>query len=88
MKIERHTTFKKSFKKRIAPNKKLVNRMSQRIKLFLVDPKNPILRDHKLKGGKITARSFSVTGDIRIVYKRFSSNHVVFLDIGTHNQVY
>ena len=88
MKIERHTTFKKSFKKRIAPNKKLVQRTNQRMKLFLVDPKNPTLKVHKLKGGKRTLHSFSVTGDIRIVYIRFSAEHIVLLDIGTHNQVY
>lgn len=88
MRIERHSTFKKSFKKRILPNKKLVKKTEERIRLFLKNPQNQILRDHGLMGTKRKTRSFSISGDIRIVYRRISKDHVIFLDIGTHNQVY
>ncbi len=37
---------------------------------------------------KIELRAFSVTGDIRIVYFEINDESVLFLDIGTHNQVY
>ena len=88
MKVELHPAFKKYYKKRISNNPKLVAKTASRLKLFRENPANPILNDHPLKGSKNNFRSFSVTGDIRIVYMRVSKNHVILLDIGTHNQVY
>ncbi len=88
MKIELHPYFKKSYKKRISNNPKLVLKTAQRINLFQENSDEPILRDHQLKGSKNNLRSFSVTGDIRIVYMKISEEHIILLDIGTHNQVY
>lgn len=62
--------------------------MAQRIELFKINPANPMLHDHALKGTKLGLRAFAVTGDVRIVYKLEPSECVTFLDIGTHNQVY
>ncbi|MBI3486516.1 type II toxin-antitoxin system YafQ family toxin [Candidatus Daviesbacteria bacterium] len=47
----------------------------------------PTLKDHKLIGKKFGFRAFSVTGDIRVVYKLINSD-VWLYDIGSHNQVY
>lgn len=88
MKIEIHPDFKKSYKKRISNNPKLVLKTAERINLFQDDSDEQILRDHQLKGSKNNLRAFSVTGDIRIVYKKTSRDHIILLDIGTHNQVY
>lgn len=88
MKIELHPDFKKLYKIRIARNVKLVKQTAERIALFQKDPTNPLLKEHSLKGKKHSFRSFSITGDIRIVYFQVSKNHVIFFDIGTHNQVY
>jgi len=49
--------------------------------------KNPSLRLHPLKGLRKGYYSFSVTGDIRIVFYIFKGD-IYFVDIGTHNQVY
>lgn len=88
MRIELHPSFKKSYKKRIANNPKLVAKTAERLKFFTKDPTNPILKDHPLKGSKIGFRAFSITGDIRVVYKPVSKDIIILLDIGTHNQVY
>lgn len=88
MKIERHPKFEKNFKKRIATNSAKARRFAERFKLFLVDPSNEVLKDHQLEGKKKSFRAFSVSGDIRVIYERISKNHVIFLDIGSHNQVY
>ena len=88
MKIELHPDFKKSYKKRISNNPKLILKTAQRINLFQENSDEPILRDHQLKGSKNNLRAFSITGDIRIVYMKISDEHIVLLDIGTHNQVY
>lgn len=88
MKIERHPNFKKSYKKRIANNPQLVKKTEDRIKLFQKDQTSPILQDHNLTGARREFRAFSITGDIRIVYFQVYRDHIILLDIGTHNQVY
>lgn len=88
MRIERHPNFKKSYKKRIAKSPQLVSKTEDRITLFKNDPTNSVLKDHQLTGTKNAFRSFSITGDTRIIYLRISKDHVILLDIGTHNQVY
>ena len=88
MKISLHPSFKKAYKVRIAQNKKLAKQTEDRITLFKNNPKNPLLKDHGLTGAKRLLRSFSITGDIRVVYLPISKEETVFLDIGSHNQIY
>jgi len=88
VKIELHPDFRKSYRKRIKNNSKLVTKTKGRIKLFRDNSSNPALKDHTLKGSNNNIRAFSITGDFRIIYKRVSKDHVLFLDIGSHNQVY
>ncbi len=86
--IDFHPRFKKAYKKRLKEDPKLPDRYQQRIKLFINNPHHPLLRDHALKGEKEGYRAFSITGDIRIVYKQVDETTILFLDIGSHNQVY
>lgn len=51
------------------------------------DPKQALLNDHALHGDLEGYRSFSVTGDIRVVYK-IEGETIKLFDIGRHNQVY
>lgn len=88
MKIRFYRRFKKAYKNRIASNKNLVSQTEERIALFKSNRKHPTLRDHPLVGAKRSLRAFSITGDTRIVYLPISENEVIFIDIGTHNQVY
>lgn len=88
MTISRSLTFKKHFKQRIVKNLKLITQTETRIKLFKENLTNPILKDHPLTGSKKHLRSFSITGDIRIIYQPISEGEVIFIDIGSHNQVY
>jgi len=86
--IRKHPSFNKSFKKRIVGSPKLIKKTEERIRLFLEDTSNPILKDHKLTGDWENYRAFWITGDIRIIYFPISKNEVLFIDIGSHNQVY
>lgn len=79
--------FLKNYTKRISPNAKLVKRFEKKLQLFIKDPANPVLKNHKLLGAKQNLQSFSVTGDIRVVYLR-KDKTVYLIDIGTHAQVY
>lgn len=88
MKIDFHTSFKKAYKNRISFHKKLAIQTETRITLFKSNPKDPVLKDHPLFGAKKGLRAFSISGDIRIVYIPVSEQEVIFVDIGSHNQVY
>lgn len=79
--------FKKYYHKRISPYKKLDEQFRLRRKLFISDPGNPILKDHSLSGKMKGHRSFSITGDIRVIYY-VHEGIAYFVNIGTHNQVY
>ena len=87
MKVFYHKTFRKNFKKRISHKPNLINKFKERFKLFLQDPSNQFLKDHKLVGRKKDYRAFSITGDIRVVYY-VREEIAYFVDVGTHNQVY
>lgn len=87
MKVEFTDHFIKVFRKRFGNDEKITIAFEERLKLFSENSSSRLLRDHKLKGGKLGLRAFSVTGDIRVVY--FIHKGVAyFFDIGTHNQVY
>lgn len=86
--IQKNKNFKKAFKNRIKDNSKLVKKAKERVSLFVENPKNPILKDHQLTGDKKEFRAFWITGDIRIIYFPISKDKVLFIDIGSHNQVY
>lgn len=88
MKITLDSSYIKSFKKRIRNNAKLALKTRERIKLFVQNSKNPIIKDHQLTGAMKDHRAFWITGDIRIIYFPVSKDEVLFIDIGTHNQVY
>lgn len=79
--------FKKHFKQRVKPNLSLRKRFAERYALFIVSRNDPLLQDHPLKGKKQSLRSFSITGDIRVIYF-IDNGDSYFVDIGTHNQVY
>ena len=63
--------------------------MDQAISKFRENPLDPQLKNHALKGAMRGKRSFSVTGDVRVIFKEEEKYTVVFmLDVGGHAQVY
>lgn len=59
------------------------------LRSFLKDPKDPILRNHALKGTLVGKRAISAGFDLRIVFKVEDDYvRVLMLTVGTHNQVY
>lgn len=56
--------------------------------LFRTDVFDPRLRTHKLRG-KLEGRwAFSVTADVRIVFRFLDGDEVLFLAVGPHEAVY
>lgn len=79
--------FIKNYRKRVRPNLKLKLQFEKRLALFKMDRSHPLLKDHQLAGNKSEYRAFSITGNVRVVYRQFG-DEILLYDIGTHNQVY
>jgi len=87
-------SFAKSFSK--ALRKKTILRPEfellfwSKVEFFIRDPFDPILKTHKLSGQLRGFWSFSLEYDCRVVFY-FTDDKpkkAVFIDIGTHNEVY
>lgn len=87
MNVDYTKDFLKNYKKRVFPNRSLREKFSKRLKLFIANRQDPIIKDHALTGEKQEYRAFWITGSIRVVYRIFDDT-ARFYDIGTHNQVY
>ena len=55
--------------------------------MFLAGHRGSPINDHMLTGDMQGRRAFSITGDIRVVYIEFEDK-IIFIDIGSHNQLY
>jgi addiction module RelE/StbE family toxin len=87
MEIKSHPIFIKHYAKRIRPFHHLDSQFKKRFQIFLENPNNPQLKNHKLIGKMTGYRAITISGDIRLVF--YKLNHSILLyDIGTHNQVY
>jgi|WetSurMetagenome_2_1015567.scaffolds.fasta_scaffold1610682_1 addiction module RelE/StbE family toxin len=80
--------FKRSYKKKIQPNENLKSKFVSTIKLFEVDPFNPKLRTHKLTGQLKNAWAFSIDFDCRVIFEFVEPDKVLFIEIGSHEEVY
>lgn len=81
--------YRTNYKNRILKNTNTSLRLKAReaVKLFIKDKTLKKLADHELKRGMKRLRSFSITREYRIVYVELDDK-ILFLDIGTHADVY
>lgn len=57
------------------------------LRRFAADPRDPLLRTHKLKGDLAGYWSLSVDDDLRVLFRR--DGDVCFLvGLGTHDEIY
>ena len=57
------------------------------LRRFAVDPQDPLLRTHKLKGDLDAYRAFSVDEDLRVLF-RWNGDEAFLVTIGSHDEVY
>ena len=89
MEVSFSSSFKRAFKKCIKNNADLETRFWQKLEQFTVNPFAPSLKTHKLSGNLKEFWSFSVDYDARgLLFYFTEDNKAVFLDIGSHNEVY
>jgi len=77
--------FYKKFKK-LSP--KIQNQFFNRITLFKVNKSSPILNNHSVEKRFLDCRSINITGDYRAIFKEEKENIYIFVNIGTHSELY
>ena len=85
MKVSFHKKFDKSYKK--CPPK-VQNQFKARLKLFVGNPRHPLLENHALGGQWNDFRSINITGDYRALYYHLSDDIIEFFIIGNHSDLY
>ncbi len=88
MEVSFSSAFKRAFKKRIKGNTDLEEKFWQKLEQFTVDPYDPSLKTHKLSGKLKEYWSFSVDYDERVLFYFTEDEKAVFVDIGSHDEVY
>ena len=88
IKISFSNSFKKSFKKTIKNDINIENKFWDKINIFINEPFERSLKTHKLSGKLKDLWSFTVEFDIRVIFYFADKSKVVFIDIGTHEEVY
>ena len=89
MEISFSESFKKAFSKKLK-NTALEEEFWLRVSLFIDEPFNSKLKTHKLSGKLKGLWSFSLDYNLRVVFF-FTSERpkkAVFIDIGSHDEVY
>ena len=82
------SSFNKSFKKKIKNDRSLENKFWEKLNIFLNDPYERSLKTHKLSGQLQDLWSFSIEFDVRVIFFFVDKSKAVFIDIGTHEEVY
>lgn len=57
------------------------------LRRFAVDPQDPLLRTHKLKGELDVYWAFTVDNDLRVLF-RWEGDEAFLVNLGSHDQVY
>gem|GEM_PF-151615 len=57
------------------------------LRRFAIDPEDPLLRTHKLKGDLDRYWSFSVDDDLRVLF-RWEGDEAFLVNLGSHDEVY
>ena len=83
--IDFHRNFDKSYKK-IPPKQR--SKLKAQLELFIRNRYDPELNNHGLKGKYKGYRSINVSGDIRALFIEHNPQHVEFVYIGSHAQLY
>jgi addiction module RelE/StbE family toxin len=85
MRIDYHKKFLKSYDK-LPP--KIKSKFAIRLRFFSQEPFLPMLNNHSVESVYPGWRSINITGDYRALYEQKSKDLVVFMEIGTHSELY
>jgi addiction module RelE/StbE family toxin len=89
MEVSFSESFKRVFRKRVKSTE-IESEFWNRLELFINDPFDSKLKTHKLSGKLKGLWSFTIEYDIRVVFyfTNDKPKKAVFIDLGTHDEVY
>ncbi|MBI2097394.1 MAG: type II toxin-antitoxin system mRNA interferase toxin, RelE/StbE family [Candidatus Vogelbacteria bacterium] len=65
-----------------------IRRFRERRDLFIRNPFHPLLKNHPLRGRYDGYRSFSVGGDLVVIFTHEAADLITLAAIGTHHELY
>ena len=84
MRLSASSRFLRKAKKLREPQASMLRAVLRR---FAVDPNDPLLRLHKLKGDLADYWAFSVDDDLRVLF-RWEGDEAFLVNLGSHDEVY
>ena len=84
MKLTASSRFLRRAKKLRDPEAEMLQAALRR---FAADPRDPLLRTHKLRGELADYWAFSVDEDLRVLF-RWDGEEVLLVNLGSHDEVY
>lgn len=87
----RSSAFVREAKKTVKKQPQVAQNLQTTLELLAIEPFNPKLRTHKLKGDLQDSWACSVGYDLRIVFKFVESEEkpaILLESVGTHDEVY
>ena len=85
MKPEYTKNFRKQFDKLSI---KIQDKFEEKLDLFLQNMFHLLLNNHSLSGEYEGCRSINITGEIRAIFYVKSDSNIVFINIGSHSELY
>lgn len=81
--------YHKNFQKKVAKLQKgkLIS-LKEKLIIFKNNPFDERLNNHPLHGKFADCRSINITGDLRLIYKKLDDSNFLFIDLGTHSNLY
>jgi addiction module RelE/StbE family toxin len=81
--------YKEKFNKNYTKlNNKLKTKFEERLTLFNKEPCSRLLNLHKLNGEYEGTWSINITGDYRAIFYKKTEEIMVFINIGTHSELF
>ena len=82
----KQVVFSKHFKKKFARQPRIIRlQFDARLRIWDVNPNDPILNTYRLKGKLRKYYSINVSGDVRALYEVIDGTVYIFDLIGTHS---
>jgi len=79
----------KNFEKKLSKSPSSVKiKFKERIRIFMSEPHNILLNNHKLHGKYNEYRSINITGNYRLIFEEINTGTVRLIDINTHPELY
>ena len=88
IKVQRNPEYIQDLKELLLEQPDLMDEIDSRVQWFRKNAEDTRLKNHDLHKKMLGKFAFSITNDVRIVYKWLGKNEVRFLAIGGHPKVY